>query len=227
VAVSIDNGQFVLIQSGRFEMGYESPQGGVADQRPVHTVNITRAFYLQSTEVTQRQWRDVMGTNPSASILCGDDCPVESVSPDDIVVFLQRLNADNPGANYRLPTEAEWEYAARAGRTGILGGNSLTEGWWRDNSGNQPHPVGQKDPNPWGLHDMYGNVMEIVQDWYHPGYYSISPTDDPPGPSTGFSKAVRSTWWNEAPVHIWASRRGSILLQNRANNTGLRLARTR
>jgi formylglycine-generating enzyme required for sulfatase activity len=115
-------------------------------------VNITKAFYMQKTEVTQGQWRAVMGTSPSYFSDCGDTCPVERVSWDDIQGFLTALNAMDPGKNYRLPTEAEWEYAARAGTTGDYGGTGVLDemGWYSGNSGGQTHPVAQKLRTPGG-----------------------------------------------------------------------------
>jgi formylglycine-generating enzyme required for sulfatase activity len=186
--------QFALILAGTFQMGSTN---GNSDERPVHTVNITKAFYMQKTEVTQGQWRAVMGTNPSWFSDCGDTCPVEQVSWNDIQGFLTALNAMDPGKNYRLPTEAEWEYAARAGTTGDYGGTGVLDqmGWYSDNSGSQTHPVAQKQPNHWGLYDMHGNVWEWVQDWYSATYYSVSPTNDPQGPATGTSRVLRGGSW--------------------------------
>lgn len=178
--------QFERIQAGTFQMG-DMTGNGYGDERPVHTVTITEDFYIQKTEVTQAQWRAVMGENPSSFSNCGDTCPVERVSWNDIQEFIQALNAANPGANYRLPTEAEWEYAARAGTTGDYGGTGVLDemGWYSGNSGSMTHPVAQKEPNHWGLYDMHGNVWEWVNDWYSSSYYSVSPPDDPQGPATG------------------------------------------
>ena len=160
--------QFQVVVAGTFSMGncvlgqpciYRGAQ-------PVHTVTLTRAFYLQTTEVTQGQWRAIMGSNPSQFRGC-DRCPVENVSWDDIQVFLARLNAAEPDADFRLPTEAEWEYACRAGTTGAFGGTGVLDdmGWTFTNSGNHTHEVATKQPNAWGLYDMHGNVWEWVQDW--------------------------------------------------------------
>ena len=168
-------------------------------------MTLTKAFRLQTTEVTQGQWRAVMGNNPSGFTSCGDDCPVEQVSWDDIQTFLQRLNAANPGSNYRLPTEAEWEYAVRAGTTGDYGGNGVLDdmGWYFGNSGNMTHRVGQKRANAWGLYDMHGNVFEWVQDWYSSSYYGVSPSTDPRGLRAGrfvWYGAVRGTTLRTSPV---------------------------
>jgi formylglycine-generating enzyme required for sulfatase activity len=159
---------FVLIAAGEFLMGSES---GDSDEKPVHRVRISKNFYLGKYEVTQAQWHAVMGDNPSR--FKGDTLPVEQVSWEDAQKFIERLNAQEGGTKYRLPTEVEWEYAARAGTTTAysFGDNPRPLGeyaWFSENFGNTTHPVGQKQPNPWGLYDMHGNVWEWVQDWYGP-----------------------------------------------------------
>lgn len=178
LGVGFGDDQFALISAGTFQMGSRS---GLPHERPVHTVTLTRSFYMQRTEVTQGQWLEIMGTNPSNFSSCGDTCPVERVSWNDIQQFLTALNARYPGRNYRLPTEAEWEYAARAGTTGDYGGTGILDdmGWYSGNSGSRAHPVAGKLPNAWGLHDMHGNVWEWVQDWYSSSYSRDSPALDP------------------------------------------------
>jgi len=183
--------QFVRIPAGSFQMG--SNQGD-SDERPVHQGAISRPFYLQTTEVTQGQWQTVMGNNPS-HFKNGDDYPVEQVSWNDVQAFLKKLNAMDPGKNYRLPTEAEWEYACRAGTTGERYGNLSDIAWYGGNSGNQTHPVGKKQPNAWGLYDMLGNVWEWCADWHDEGYYASSPSTDPRGPSSGSGRVVRGGSW--------------------------------
>lgn len=227
--IGFGDDQFALIEAGSFEMGDST--SGNSDERPVHTVNITRDFYLQKTEVTQAQWESVMGTNPSHfSSFCGETCPVESVSWNDIQVFIDSLNVRFPDRNFRLPTEAEWEYAGRAGTTGDYGGTGeLGEmGWYSGNSLRGTHPVAQKLANDWGLYDMHGNVFECVQDWYDSGYYSVSPTDDPQGPSSGWAGWARvergGSWITDADFARSASRTAGCGAGGLA--TGFRLART-
>jgi formylglycine-generating enzyme required for sulfatase activity len=219
--------QFALIPAGTFQMG-DMVGSGYSDELPVHTVNLTHAFYLQKTEVTQAQWRAVMGSNPSYFNHCGETCPVEDVSWNDIQAFLAGLNAMDPGKSYRLPTEAEWEYAARAGTTGDYGGTGVPDemGWYEENSGDFPRPVARKQPNDWGLFDMHGNVFEWVQDRYSDVYYSVSPTNDPTGPSTGSLRVDRGGAWDfPAFVARSAFRRGG-LPQGKGDDLGFRLART-
>jgi formylglycine-generating enzyme required for sulfatase activity len=171
--------EFVKIAPGEFAMGCSTEDNDcTADEKPAHRVQITKAFEIGRYEVTQAQWQAVMGSNPST--IKGDDHPVETVSKNDAHDFLAKLNAQNDGYKYRLPTEAEWEYAARAGTTGPA---SLDEvAWYGANSGDETHPVGTKKPNAWGLFDMLGNVREWVEDLYTRDYYSNSPVADPTGP---------------------------------------------
>jgi len=182
---------FVKMPAGSFQMGSKS---GFFDEKPVHRVTISRPFYLQTTEVTQGQWQAVMGDNPS-HFINGDYYPVESVSWNDVQTFLNKLNALDPGKNYRLPTEAEWEYACRAGTTGEQYGELNAIAWYNKNSGRQTHPVGKKQPNAWGLYDMLGNVMEWCADWYDASYYARSPATDPLGSSSGSYRVLRGGSW--------------------------------
>ena len=202
LGVDFGDDQFSLIPAGSFQMGSED---GSTREKPVHQVNITQPFMMQKTEVTQYQWTSVMGENPSGWPKCGDICPVERVSWDEIQYFLAALNVMDPGKNYRLPTEAQWEYAARAGTTGDFGGTGdpLEMGWFFENGGSKTHFVAQKEPNDWGLFDMHGNVAEWVQDWMSSTYYGESPTDDPPGPSTGTGKSLRGG------SSVWSGSRGT------------------
>lgn len=216
---------FSLIPAGTFAMGSTN---GLSHERPVHNVTITRPFYLQRTEVTQAQWQAVMGSNPSFFTACGPACPVERVSWVDVQQFITKLNQMNPGVTYRLPTEAEWEYAARAGTTGDYGGNGILNdmGWWSGNSGGRTQPVARKLPNAAGLHDMHGNVWEWVQDWYSASYYSASPAQDPPGPATGSSRVLRGGSWNHSASNLRSAFRTLDSPSLRNNHVGFRLART-
>ncbi|MCX6276550.1 MAG: bifunctional serine/threonine-protein kinase/formylglycine-generating enzyme family protein [Bacteroidetes bacterium] len=178
----------VFVQGGTFNMGTSD---GEYAERPVHSVTIGD-FYIGKYEVTQIQWRAVMGYNPSNYSGC-DDCPVENVSWNDVQEFIQKLN-QKTGKSYRLPTEAEWEYAAKGGDKSngytYSGSNSVGDvAWYSENSGSKTHPVGQKQPNELGLYDMSGNVWEWCSDWYDD--YQGSPTSNPKGPSSGYRHVGR------------------------------------
>ena len=167
---------------------------GDPSSSPIHQVTITRDFYLGKYQVTQAQWEAVMGANPCH--FKGADRPVEQVSWEECQEFIKRLNATGKGA-FRLPTEAEWEYASRAGSTGryCFGDNEaqLGEYAWYTNSGNETQPVGRKKANGWGLHDMHGNVWEWCQDWY--GDYPTGAVTDPHGASSGSDRVYRGGCW--------------------------------
>ena len=180
--------KFVYCPPGTFMMGSpESEPGHSSEESPQHRVNLTRGFFMQVTEVTQGQWKAVMGTNPSHYKDCGDECPLERVTWYDVQEFLKRLNELENTTRYRLPTEAEWEYACRAGSTTAYywgKGDGIGDyAWYSENSGGTTHPVARKLPNAWGLYDMSGNVWEWCSDIYDVGYYaSAPPENDPPGP---------------------------------------------
>jgi formylglycine-generating enzyme required for sulfatase activity len=227
--------QFASIPAGTFQMG-DMTGAGSGRERPVHQVTITKRFLMQKTEVTQGQWREVMGTNPSHYQTCGDLCPVEQLSWDDIQLFLAKLNEIDPGKNYRLPTEAEWEYAARAGTTGDYGGTGLLNemGWYWDNSAvngvRQPHPVARKQPNHWGLYDMHGNAWEWVQDWYSGLYYQYKVdngiVNDPLGPTNGTARVARGGSFDNVADFARSAFRLDLLPSVRGINIGFRLVRT-
>lgn len=169
----------------RWVMGTETPQ---------HEVKISKTFYMQTTEVTQAQWKAVMGNNPS--YFKGENLPVENVSWIDVQEFISKLNVKEETEKYRLPTEAEWEYACRAGSNGkwFFGDNeSMLEDyvWFGFNSSDSTRAVGKKKPNSWGLYDMHGNVWEWCQDWYKIDYYKASPGKNPQGPSSGKKRVAR------------------------------------
>ena len=217
--------EFVLIPAGEFLMGSAN---GDKDERPVHTVRISQAFYLEKYEVTQGQWEAVMGTNPSQ--FKGDPKrPVEQVSWEDAQEFIRKLNAKEGGTKYRLPTEAEWEYAARAGSTTAYSfGDDVTQlgeyAWYDQNAGNTTHPVGQRKPNAWGLYDMHGNVWEWVQDWY--GDYAAATVTDPQGSSSGSVRVIRGGGWFGNAGDCRAAYRSYAPPGDRIADCGLRLLRT-
>lgn len=168
---------------------------GESDEKPVHEVCV-KDFRIGKYELTQGQWVEIMGSNSSSFDKCGENCPMDSVSWDDLQDFLKKLKK-RTGKNYRLPTEAEWEYAARSGgkREKWSGTSSESDlgnyAWYVKNSKNQTHPVGQKKPNGLGLYDMSGNVWEWVADWYDEGYYEKSPVEAPNGPGDGAGRVLR------------------------------------
>ena len=194
VAVNLGGGvklDLVLIPTGSFTMGDDH-------EKPAHKVTITKPFYLGKYEVTQEQWEAVMGNNPSH--FKGPKKPVEQVSWEDCQKFLGKLNAKvgSGASKFQLPSEAQWEYACRAGSTGkfCFGDDEkqLDEhAWYGENSGNKTHSVGEKKPNAWGLYDMHGNVWEWCQDWY--GAYRAEAVDDPSGDTTGAYRVARGGGW--------------------------------
>jgi formylglycine-generating enzyme required for sulfatase activity len=180
----------VFVEGGYFTMG--SYLGNVDDEKPNHHVTLS-AFYIGKYEVTQAQWKAVMGSDRSSNMGC-ENCPVENVSWNEIQSYIQKLNTQT-GKKYRLPTEAEWEYAAKGGRGGAGGKNYSGSdnlnlvGWYKDNSGNKTHAVGGKQANELGIYDMSGNVKEWCADWWsnYDGYSLTNPT----GPPTGTSRVIR------------------------------------
>lgn len=191
---------FVAIPPGTFMMGSKASEPGREDDEIRHEVTLTREYYLQTTPVTQGQWTAVMGSNPSSFPDCGLDCPVDTVTWYDVQAFIEKLNASGE-VKYRLPTEAEWEYAARAGSTTAFASGPIREtgdgydpvlysmGWYKFNSKFKTHPVAQKKPNAWGLYDMHGNVWEWVANKYGP--YPASPVTDPQGAAQGQTRVLR------------------------------------
>ena len=216
----------VQIPPGSFTMG--SDKNG--DEKPPHTVYI-RSFLMGRTEVTQKQWLDVMGSNPSHFAACGPECPVENISWDNVQQFISKLN-QKTGQNYRLPSEAEWEYAARAGTTTdwSFGNDESKPGnyaWYGGNSGSKTQAVGQKLPNAFGLYDIHGNVWEWIQDCWH-GNYSGAPTDASAW-TTGCSdktRVLRGGSWLIYSANLRSAYRGRGNPVNRYYDNGFRLART-
>jgi formylglycine-generating enzyme required for sulfatase activity len=212
---------FVWIEPGTFTMGSpDTEEGRFDDEGPQHEVTISQGFYLGQFEITQGQWEGVMGTRPWEGedfVQSNPSHPAVYISWEDMQGFVARLNDAADEEVYRLPTEAEWEYAARAGTVTrwSFGDDESQLGeyaWYRDNAwdiGLQwGQPVGTKLPNPWGLYDMYGNVWEWVQDWYGETYYSESPGIDPQGPSSGSIRVLRGSSFDNFARHVRSADRG-------------------
>jgi len=221
---------FVEIPAGCFQMGQDKEvKGSTEAELPSHQVCIEKPFYLAETEVTQKQWEDVMGNNPSKSKSLYK--PVEKVSYDDVQAFIQKLNSKEGKNLFRLPTEAEWEYAARAGTTTAYSyGNDPSDlghyAWFgNEGYGGSSHEVAQRKPNPWGLYDMHGNVWEWVQDWYDGTYYKSSPNKDPKGPDSGQFRVYRGGSWVAKAVNLRSAARYSGLPGSRTRDLGFRLLR--
>ena len=214
--------QFVWIAPGEFQMGSVGSEAD-EDEAPVTSVRIRRGFWLGKYEVTQSEWMAVMGSNPSGFSGCGR-CPVERVSWEDVQEFLQRINANELGNPYRLPTEAEWEYAARAGTTEDRYMASLdASAWHRSNSGLRTRPVGQREPNAFGLYDVLGNVWEWVHDWKD--RYSGGDVTDPRGPQSGSKRVYRGCSWISDAKGCRMSLRYADASGYRFNHLGFRLLR--
>ncbi|MGB2820171.1 MAG: formylglycine-generating enzyme family protein, partial [Phycisphaerae bacterium] len=220
--------KLVLIPAGKFVMGSPETEAGRRDHEgPQHWVKISKPFYVGVTEVTQAQYEAIMETNPSK--FKGAEKPVEQVSWNDAVEFCKRLSAKTR-RRARLPTEAEWEYACRAGtRTRFSFGDSDGElgdyAWYLGNSDKQTHEVGKKKPNAWGLYDMHGNVWEWCADWYEDSYYRSSPRTDPQGPSSGKCPVLRGGSWCDNPPDCRSAYRLGIAPGGRHyGNIGTRVA---
>lgn len=218
-------GEFVDIPGGMFRMGCSPGDSECQnDEKPAHTVSI-KAFRMGKTEVTQAQWRAVMGGNPSHFSNCGGDCPVEQVSFDDVQDFIAQLNRQT-GQHYRLPSEVEWEYACRAGRTQIYCGSGDVDAvaWVNNNSDNRTHPVGQKRQNDFGLYDMSGNVWEWTKDCWHDNYNG-APSDNVAWTTGGdcARRVLRGGSWNGGPEGARSSDRFWSVAGNRDDFVGSRL----
>lgn len=224
---TVNGVQFTMVEvgGGTFTMGATSEQGSDAwdEEKPAHEVTLSD-YYIGQTEVTQALWEAVMGSNPSDSK--GDNLPVERVSWDDCQVFIQKLN-QLTGKQFRLPTEAEWEYAARGGRKSrgykYAGGNNIDSVAWCDgNSGNETHPVATKQANELGIYDMSGNVLEWCSDWC--GDYTSSSQSDPQGSSSGSFRVIRGGCYYNFARNCRVSYRISNTLDYRSGYLGLRLS---
>lgn len=218
--------EFVRVPGGCYQMGNPREDGN-EDEEPAHEVCV-KGFYLGKFEATQDQWERIMGDNPSF-FKRGGRYPVENISWHDIQEFIRRLNRQT-GLTFRLPTEAEWEYAARSGGrmekwAGTHQESDLDDYAWTDqNSGEETHPVGEKKPNSLGLFDMSGNVWEWIADWYDPDYYKTSPRIDPQGPNRSWdhSRVIRGGSWISRPEHVRSSLRARAIASVKGN-LGFRL----
>ena len=220
----------VWIAPGTFTMGSPPTEvGRNANEGPQTQVALTKGFWLGKYLVTQGQYQAVMGSNPSYFKALGKDVPVEQVSWNDAMMFCQKLTAQEQAAGrlpagyaFTLPTEAQWEYACRAGTTGPYAGNLDAMGWYAQNSNNKTHPVGSKQPNAWGLYDMHGNVWEWCTDWFGPD--PGGSVVDPLGPASGAVRVIRGGCW----LHDAASCRSAFRFGgepgNRGHALGFRLA---
>jgi formylglycine-generating enzyme required for sulfatase activity len=224
---------FRLIPAGTFVMGSPSGELGRETNETQYTVTISESFYIQTTEVTQGQWKAVMGNNPSNFDSCGLNCPVEKVSWEDAQTFIATLNAMGEGS-YTLPTEAQWEYASRGGSNKAFANGDISNtttdsnldvmGWYNSNANSTPHAVAQKQANAWGLFDMHGNVWEWCNDWYDT--YPTGSVTDPGGPSTGSNRVLRGGGWYYNAQTCRSAYRYYNSPGYRNLHIGLRLSRT-
>jgi len=219
--------EMVVIPAGSFDMGVND---GEPNEKPVHRVTIARNFALGRTEITQGQWKAIMGDNPSKFVSCGDNCPVEMVSWDDAQEFIRKLN-EKTGKQYRLPSEAEWEYACHAGgKHSYCGSDDMNSiGWYGalekpgGNSGNTTNPVATKQPNAFGLYDMSGNVWEWVQDSYHKSYEGAPADGSAWEGEEGSLRVPRGGSWGYLQR---AAKRSGSQTKYRLSTIGLRVARS-
>jgi formylglycine-generating enzyme required for sulfatase activity len=196
--------ELILVPPGSFMMG---SAGGRDDEKPMHQVTISNGFLIGRYEVTAGQWKSVMGKEPPN--FKSDDLPAQFITWNGAQEFILRLNQKNDGYTYRLPTEAEWEYACRAGKKGEDPTDIEWLAWYDGNADNRVHRVGERHANDWGLYDMQGNVSEWCRDWYDQNYYGQSPGADPQGPNSGSERVKRggSRYDNRSMVRA-SSRQG-------------------
>jgi len=223
---------FRLIPAGTFIMGSPSDELGHESDETQYTVTLSEPFYIQTTEVTQGQWKTVMNDYPYTSYSCGHNCPVEYITWNDAQLFLETLSSMGEGS-YTLPTEAQWEYAARAGSNKAFtnGGisNTTTDSnldlmaWYSSNSNSTRHAVAQKQANAWGLFDMHGNVWEWCKDWK--SNYPVHSAIDPEGPPTATYRVLRGGCWKEIAQYCRSANRGANNPDGSGNHAGLRLIR--
>jgi sulfatase modifying factor 1 len=218
----ISEPEMIFVEGGSFEMGSKN---GEPNEKPPHKINVN-SFHIGKFEVTQKLWQQVMGSNPSYFQNC-DDCPVEEVTPPQIDEFIAKLN-QLTGKKYRLPTEAEWEYAALGGRQSkgyrYPGSDSLFEvGWTRDNAESKTYKVGLKKPNELGLYDMAGNVWELCSDWWDPAYYKKSKADNPRNDKKAIFRAARGGSWRSGEERCYSKARNRNVPDHHKQNGGFRL----
>jgi formylglycine-generating enzyme required for sulfatase activity len=211
--------EMVVIPAGNFDMGSDA---GEDEEKPVHRVTFSRIFAMAKTEVTQGQWRAIMGASSGS---CGDDCPAEQISWDEAQDFIRRLN-QKTGQQYRLPSESEWEYACRAGGVyEYCGGDHADDVAWHDhNSGKKTHPVAGKQANAFGLFDMSGNVWEWVEDSSHDNYKG-APADGGEWLGDGIKRGLRGGSWADDPQTARATNRYSLESADDVDGVGFRLVR--
>ena len=221
--------EFAWIRTGRFQMGSPEAEKGRRRDETQHPVQLSAGYWLGTHEVTRGEWRLVMGSMPPSQPHCGSECPAGSVSWEDVQEFLRKLHVklSRQGTRYRLPTEAEWEYAARAGTTGARYGELDRIAWYGGNNNGKLYPVGWKPANAWGLHDMLGNVWEWTADWYgayrtYNGFAAVSPT----GPRTGSLRVFRGGSIYDIAGGVRAADRRSASPRTRNDALGFRLAMT-
>lgn len=225
---SVTGMQFIFVKGGCFNMG-DTFGDGEKNEAPVHEVCVPD-LYVGKYEVTQSQWKKVMGNNPASQIGCGPECPVENVSWITVQEFIGKLNSKG-GSQYRLPTEAEWEYAARSGGKKEKWAGTSDEdllgsyAWYDKNSDTATHRVGTRRSNSLGLYDMSGNVLEWCQDWYSEDYYGVSPKNNPSGPSSGQKRVLRGGLYASEPKDLRVSRRVGDDIDVRDGSNGFRLVR--
>ncbi|MGE0086833.1 MAG: formylglycine-generating enzyme family protein [Desulfococcaceae bacterium] len=220
--------KFVYIPPGTFMMGSPEDEPERSENEILHKVTLTKGFYMQITQVTQKQWKAVMGNNPSYFKNC-DDCPVEQVSWDDVQEFMKKLNGIEKKELYHLPTEAQWEYACRAGSDKpYCFGDSVEKlkkyAWHSENSGRKTHSVAQLASNAWGLYDMHGNVWEWCQDWYGP--YSSAAATDPVGAASGPLRVYRGGRWGFPALCCRSAYRSGGHPAYRSDGLGFRVQRS-
>jgi formylglycine-generating enzyme required for sulfatase activity len=219
--------EFVWVPGGCYEMGCGSWTSDCDnDEKPVHTVCVD-GFWIGKFEVTQSQWQKLMGDKPSGFKDCGDNCPVEQISWNEAQEFARRFS-QGAGYMFRLPTEAEWEYACRSGgkKEKYSGGDTVgAVAWYKDNSGDRPHPVGQKRSNGLGIYDMSGNVWEWCSDWGSSDYSSGSPSprNNPQGPASGTDRVLRGGSWFSAAWDMRSTARNGNFRGVRNYSIGFRL----